>query len=114
MRGVSRGSFLSDSGFELIIPAHSIPTIFYIVQKNRGHDAATKALSLCLAIAKVGALRETTVLLGLSYGFTDVEDSFVSAIASEVKADYVVTNNVKDYVDSPVPAVTPVELLARL
>lgn len=105
---------LSEPDFELIIPAHSIPTIFYIVQKNQGREAATKALSLCLALAKVGALDETTVLLGLSYGFSDVEDSFVSAIASEAKADYVVTNNVKDYDNSPVSAVTPVELLASL
>lgn len=105
---------LSEPDFKLIIPAHSIPTIFYIVQKNQGREAATKALSLCLALAKVGTLDETTVLLGLSYGFSDVEDSFVSAIASESKADYVVTNNVKDYDNSPVPVVTPVELLASL
>lgn len=99
---------------ELIMPAHAAATIFYIVEKNQGHEAAVKALSICLNLAHVGALDETAVLLGISYGFRDVEDSFVAAIASKAKADYIVTNNVKDFGASPVPAVTPAELLARL
>ena len=101
-------------GAELIMPAHAAATIFYIVEKNQGHEAAAKALSICLNLAHVGTLDEAAVLLGISYGFRDVEDSFVAAIASRAKADYIVTNNVKDFETSPVPAVTPAELLARL
>ena len=105
---------MSSNGNELIIPAHSIPTISYVVQKNTDRNAAIRAVSLCLDIARVGALDEATVLLGLSYGFKDTEDSFVAAIASRMKADYIVTNNVVDFAKSPVRAVTPTELLAEL
>lgn len=105
---------LSSKGHDLIIPAHALPTVSYIVQKNRGRAAAAKALSLCLDIARVGALDEAAVLLGLSYGFADVEDSFVAAIASREKASRIVTNNIRDFGASPVPAVTPAELVAGL
>lgn len=34
--------------------------------------------------------------------------------ASRIKADFIVTRNIKDFLISKVPAVTPSELLARL
>ena len=66
---------------ELILPAHSAAAIACIVEKNRNRKAASRALSYCLSIAHVGALDEATILEGLGYGFTDVEDAFAAAIA---------------------------------
>ncbi|OZG59471.1 toxin PIN [Bifidobacterium myosotis] len=61
----------------------------------------------------MAALDETVILCGLSYGFTDTEDSFVVAIAEKEHADAIITNNVKDFALSPVEAVTPAEYLVR-
>ena len=50
----------------------------------------------------------------LTYGFHDVEDTFVAAMAVRERCDAIVTNNVKDYAVSPVPAVSPRELIAGI
>ena len=104
----------SRPGYELLMAAHSAATIAYIVESNRGRDKARQALSLCLGIARVAALDEVAILRGLSYDFKDTEDSFIAAIAEREHADAIITNNVKDFALSSVPAVTPAEYLARL
>ena len=57
---------------------------------------------------------EATILRGLSYDFKDTEDSFVAAIAERERADFIITNNIKNFALSPIAAVTPIEYLSRL
>lgn len=99
---------------ELLMPAHSAGTILYIVEKNRDRDTAVQALGLCMGMCRVAALDESTILRGLALEFKDPEDSFVAAIAIREQADLIATNNVKDFTSSPVPAVTPSEIMARI
>ena len=79
--------------YDILMPAHSAPTIAYIVEANANRAKARQALSLCLGIAHVAALDEATILRGLSYDFKDTEDSFVAAIAERERADFIITNN---------------------
>ena len=46
--------------------------------------------------------------------FNDYEDSIQSVQASRVKADYIVTRNVKDFNNSRVLALKPNELIERI
>ena len=101
-------------GFELLMPAHAAGTILYIVETNKSRDAAVAALTGCLSIAHVAALDEAAILTGMTYGFHDVEDLFVAALAVRERCDAIVTNNVKDYAISPVPAIAPQELIAGI
>ena len=41
----------------------------------------------------------------------DFEDAVQSAIAERIRADYIVTRNIRDFGKSAVPAVTPAEVL---
>jgi hypothetical protein len=43
----------------------------------------------------------------------DYEDAIQSVTVSRIKADYIITRNVKDYKNSAVMAFTPAELLSR-
>lgn len=105
----------SHDDFELLMPTHAAPRIAHIVESNtKSADKARQTLSLCLDIAYVAALDETAILRGLSYGFEDIEDSFVAAIAERNHASHIITNNVKDFTLSPVEVVTPTEYLNRL
>jgi predicted nucleic acid-binding protein len=45
---------------------------------------------------------------------SDFEDNLQIACAVEAKLDAIVTRNPKDFADSPVPVLTPTELLALL
>lgn len=44
----------------------------------------------------------------------DFEDAVQSATAEQIRADYIVTRNVRDFTQSKVMAFTPSELLARI
>lgn len=101
-------------GIELYMPAHGAATILYLTGKTKGHGTAAKALSLCLGMTHVGALDETAILKALSYGFKNAEDAMVAAIADTYGCDFIVTGNVRDFSKSPVPAISPVELLNQL
>ena len=45
---------------------------------------------------------------------SDYEDAVQCVSAERVDADYIITRNVRDYRESPVPALTPSEYLMRL
>ena len=45
---------------------------------------------------------------------SDYEDAVQCVLAERVDADYIITRNVRDYRESPVPALTPSEYLMRL
>ena len=46
--------------------------------------------------------------------FRDYEDAVQSACASRIKANYIVTRNIKDFAESKVTAIKPTELLDRI
>jgi len=47
-------------------------------------------------------------------GWSDFEDAVVAAAAESSGCEVIVTRNVRDFRDSPVPAVTPEEYLSDL
>jgi len=49
--------------------------------------------------------------LGISEG--DLEDNLQGLCAAEAGADLIVTRNVKDFKNSPVPALTPADFLMK-
>jgi hypothetical protein len=44
-------------------------------------------------------------------GISDFEDTIVAAVAHSENADYIVTRNCADFVNSPVPAISPADFL---
>ena len=46
--------------------------------------------------------------------FKDYEDAIQSACATRIKANYIVTRNIKDFSESKVTAIKPAELLDRI
>lgn len=100
--------------FDLFMPAHAAATIIYLTARQANHAVAVQALSRCMAVAHIAPLDESAVLRGLSYGFKDTEDAFVASVAVGAKCDYIVTRNVKDFAKSPIPAISPTELLNKI
>jgi len=44
----------------------------------------------------------------------DYEDAVIASIAFRENASYIVTRNIADYANSPVPAITPADFIAGL
>ena len=59
-------------------------------------------------------LKESDLIKAADMEFNDYEDALQSVCASRVKANYIVTRNIKDFKNSMIPAIKPSELFDRI
>ena len=107
-------SLLESDGFEGVVAAHSITTLHYLCVKELGREQATLALLDLLKLVSVAPLDQDTILKAMALGWRDFEDAIQMLSAHEIGADYLVTRNGSDFKASPIPVVTPSELLSIL
>lgn len=100
-----------EKAVEGLIAAHSLPTIFYLVESARDAAAAHEAvyrLSRILEIVPVDAER---IAYALALEWKDFEDALQAACAAAARADAIATRNVRDYGELPIPVARPAELM---
>lgn len=102
-RGTHKGCF----------PAHGITTVHYVTAKYAGEAKANQTLDWLLSSFEVAPCGKKDFLHARSLGMTDFEDAVVASLALSADCAFVVTRNTDDFCRSPVPAVTPEELLAH-
>jgi len=96
------------------VAAHTITTVYYIVEKARGRAIATTAVSDLLQVLTVVPLGGADFQRALALGLRDFEDGVQVAACLNVGADYLVTRNGKDYKGAPITPHTPGEILGIL
>lgn len=96
------------------ISALSIPNIVYIMRKELDPERIKEILHTLTMVFSVVELRESDLLKAAELPFDDYEDAIQSVCATRVSADYIVTRNGKDFVNSPILAVAPGELLQQI
>ncbi len=94
------------------VASHSLPTIYYIVNKERDRPSAIAAVTDLLKVVDVAPLDASDFHVALAFGLSDFEDAVQIAAALKVEAEYVVTRNPRDYRGSPVALRSPGEILA--
>ena len=96
------------------ISAMSVPNIVYIMRKELDSERIKEILTVLTSLFTVVDLREADLLKAADLDFADYEDALQSVCATRVKANYIVTRNIKDFKNSPVPAIKPSELFERI
>lgn len=96
------------------ISALSIPNIVYIMRKQLTEEKTYEVIDTLMQIFTVADLKTDDIRKAVQLGFHDFEDALQSTAASRVKADFLITRNLKDFTSSKVTALTPRELLTRL
>ena len=96
------------------ISALSVPNIIYIMRKELDADKISDILEKLSLIFTIADLKGSDLKKAVKLGFDDYEDALQSVCASKIKADYIVTRNIKDFSHSRVTAVSPSELLNRI
>jgi hypothetical protein len=95
------------------LTTQSIANIFYILRKDFNIEERKNILyAMCLSFMICPVNGEITVKALLDKKFTDFEDCIQSLCAGTVRADYIITRNIKDYIGSEVKAITPADFLA--
>ncbi len=100
---------------------HSVSNMWFVMthikDRNTGAAVFTKSevreniIDLCKIITVVGADTEAVIDALENDKFTDFEDCLQEKCAITAGAEYIVTNNTKDYRDSLIPAITPKDFL---
>lgn len=93
---------------------HSISIVWYILRKEPVAIRRKFLLKLCECVTVVGVEHNKVVDALLNEAFPDFEDCLQEKCAAKIKADYIVTENIKDFKTSSVPAVTSAEMASML
>ena len=93
------------------VPAHGITTIHYIVAKYADRAKGDEAVDWLLAHTQVIPAAREHFLRARALNLPDFEDGVVAALAESSHCDYVASRNTADFTKSPVPTLTPEELL---
>lgn len=97
-----------------VISALTIPNIVYIMRKELDVQKTRDVIEKLQLMFTVADLKADDIKKALSMDFKDFEDALQSACASRIKADYIITRNIRDFVNSKVTAIKPTELLERI
>jgi predicted nucleic acid-binding protein len=104
-----------DKTIGAFLAAHSITNIFYVLRKIYSPSERKQHLmKLCRFISVVEIGHEEILNALTSVEFDDIEDCLQAECAEIVDADYIVTRNIGDYVNSRIPAILPENLLKKL
>lgn len=99
---------------EGIVSALSIPNIIYILRKELDAEKTKEILDNLMLIFSVADLKADDLKKAADMKFKDYEDAVQSVCAARLKANYIVTRNIKDFAESKVTAIKPTELLERI
>lgn len=96
------------------ISALSIPNIVYIMRKELDTEKVKEILEKLSLIFEIVDLKADDLKRASTLDFKDYEDAIQSTQASRIKANYIITRNIKDYNKSKVTAIKPSELIERI
>lgn len=98
------------------VASTSLTNIFYIARRAKGLEAAFDAVQICLDTFDVSPVVRDVLSRALDARATwrDFEDAVQMICASDTNADMIATRDPSDFQGSPVPALSPADVLARL
>ena len=96
------------------LSALSVPKIVYILRKELTPQRTQEIIEQLAMIFDVVDLRGSDLKSAAALHASDYEDALHMCQASRIHADYIVTRNIRDFMDSRIPALKPSELLERI
>lgn len=97
-----------------VISALTVPNIIYILRKELDAEKIKEILDNLFLIFSVTDLKADDLRKAADMKFKDYEDAVQSCCAARVKADYIITRNIRDFTESKVAAIMPAEFLERI
>lgn len=97
-----------------LISAITPANVFYIAGRVLGRPDTLQAIYELLASVDVCAVNHRVLQVALNLSISDFEDAIQTASTISANLDAIVTRNLSDYKNSPLPVYSPSELLALL
>jgi len=96
------------------IAAHSVTTLFYLIQKGNSSAEARATITNLLQFLKIALVDQSTIEQALNLDYRDFEDAVQMISAVQSKVDCLITRNIKDYAITLLPVMQPVDFLGTL
>ena len=96
---------------EGFISALTFADLVYVMRKELTPDRIQEVLKKMALIFRFTDLSVADLTEAAEMKWNDYEDAVQSATAKRVHADCIITRNIRDYLQSTVPAYTPAEFL---
>lgn len=93
------------------ISVNMLTDLFYIIKKEQNLETAYHVLSEGLSTLNVCGISSEDCTHCFNQRWNDFEDCLVAKCAENINADYIVTRNKSDFINSTIPALTPTEFL---
>ena len=104
---------LNEQGnIKLYLSAVSINNIYYIVRRFLGHKKTIEVVELLTDMTEIVGTTKKEIIQALKNDFSDYEDSVQYSSALTIKnLDALITRNTKDYRNSSIAVMTPLNFL---
>lgn len=97
---------------KLYLSAISINNIYYIVRRFLGHKKTVEVVELLTEMTEIVGTTKKEIIQALKNNFSDYEDSIQYSSALTIKdLGAIITRNIKDYRNSSIAVMTPVNFL---
>jgi predicted nucleic-acid-binding protein len=96
------------------VSGHAVTNIFYILRCQVGSELARELLSKLLTRLQVASVTDEVIRSALISPIKDFEDAVASMAANIANLDIIVTRNIADFVNSPVPAMLPEDFTSQI
>jgi predicted nucleic acid-binding protein len=115
----SREKFLEDSSkiwklcevkkLDGYVSALSIPNIVYILRKELTPEKTQQIIDQIFIVFNIIDLKAEDLKEAAAMKPSDYEDALQMICASRIKADFIITRNIKDFMESKITAIKPSE-----
>ena len=92
--------------------ALSFTNLVYVMRRELSPGQIEEVLGKLRLIFRIADLCENDLVRAAALQWQDFEDALQAVTASRIRADHIVSRNTRDFSDSPVPVISPAELIA--
>ncbi len=96
------------------VSALTFANLVYIMRKEMTPGKIEEILHSLSLIFKFTEVNPSDLMCAAQLNWDDFEDAIQSVTAERIRADYIITRNVKDFAQSRITALTPAELITRI
>ena len=97
-----------------LVAATSLTTVFYLTRKAGTHEFALNSVRLTIEAMEVVPVDLEATNLALTMPGRDFEDNVQIACALRSDVEAIITRNPADFTASPIPVMSPTELLEAI
>jgi predicted nucleic acid-binding protein len=97
-----------------LIAAHSVTTLFYLVERHTNHQQAILAISDLLRVFRVAPVDQKILLQAMALNWRDFEDAVQVCAAIEAGGHYIITRNATGLAGAGLPVLSPADMLQLL